>query len=314
MTDRLRIGITGARGFIGRHAVRHLAALGHEVHAYQRGPAVGVVPDAAAEAVSDEAAGPGAAPAPGVVIHRFEMPQWIEPHDFDQLDVLIHAAVAEYGPAHRDADEINRRGTARLIEIARERGTRLIFLSTLSAHDRARSHYGRNKLELERMFDPARDCVLRLGLVLGDGGLFGGMVDVIRGAAVIPLPDGGRQPIQTLDLEDLLSVLERVATDGIAGRYELATAEVYTMRKLYQNVIARLGFRRTLLPVPLGLVGFGVGLLETLRIPFSINSENVLGLAALRAFDNAKDLEALGLRPRSLSQSVERLLAAPVPP
>jgi nucleoside-diphosphate-sugar epimerase len=305
MTDRRRIGITGARGFIGRHAVQHFAALGHEVHAYQR---------AAATVVPDQTAGPGAAYAPGVVIQHFEMPERIEPPDFDGLDVLIHAAVAEYGPAHRDADEINRRGTARLIEIARDRGTRLIFLSTLSAHDRARSHYGRNKLELERMFDPARDCVLRLGLVLGDGGLFGGMVDVIRGSAVIPLPDGGRQPIQTLDLEDLLTVLEQVAMRGTTGRYELATAEVYTMRELYQTVIERLGVKRTLMPVPLGLVGFGVGLLETLRIPFSINRENVLGLAALRVFDNAKDLEALDIRPRSLRQSVERLLAAQVGP
>ncbi|HTM56827.1 MAG TPA: NAD-dependent epimerase/dehydratase family protein [Candidatus Udaeobacter sp.] len=295
MNERLRVGITGAGGFIGSHAVRRFASLGHDVHAYQRG------------------APPGRPPSMGVAVHRFEMPDRIEPADFDGLDVLIHAAVVEYGPRHRDADDVNRRGTSRLIEIARERETRLVFLSTLSAHDRARSHYGRNKLELERLFDPARDAVLRLGLVLGDGGLFGGMVDLIRGASLIPLPDGGRQPIQTLDLEDLLTVLERVAMRRIAGRYELATAEVHTLRELYQAVIDRLGVKRTLVPVPLGLVGFGVAILESLGIPFSINRENVLGLAALRAFDNAGDLERLGIAPRSLRQSVERLLPEPAP-
>ena len=288
---RLRVGITGARGFIGRHAVRRFAAHGHDVHAYQR----------------DATAAPG---TPGVIVHRFEMPGAIEPREFQGLDVLIHAALVEYGPAHRDADRINREGAARLIEIARAQNTRLIFLSTLSAHAAARSHYGRSKLEIERLFDPARDCILRLGLVLGEGGLFGSMVEMIRGASVVPLPDGGRQPIQTLWMEDLLDGLERVATRGVAGTYDLATAEVYTMRELYETVIAGLGVKRTLVPVPLALVGLGVATLEALRIPFGINSENVLGLRALRAFDNARDLERLGMKPMGLKESVNRLLPA----
>ena len=83
----LRIGITGAGGFIGRSAVARFAAGGHEVHAYQR----------------------GATPAPpaGAIVHRFEMPDAIDPGSFDGLDVLIHAALVEYGPAHRDADRVN---------------------------------------------------------------------------------------------------------------------------------------------------------------------------------------------------------------
>jgi nucleoside-diphosphate-sugar epimerase len=286
---KLRVGITGARGFIGRHAVESFAARGFETHAYQR----------------------AAAPSPfaGVTVHRFEMPDAIDERSFEGLGVLIHGALVEYGPAHRDADRVNLAGAERVIAIARHHGTRLIFLSTLSAHDGARSHYGLNKLELERRFDPARDCILRLGLVLGNGGLFGGMVDAIRGSQFVPLPDGGRQPIQTLWMGDLLDVLERVATRAVTGRYDLATSEVYTMRELYQSLIDGLGVKRTLVPVPLALVGFGVSVLETLRIPFSINRENVLGLQCLRAFDNVSDLAALELKPLSLRESVAKLLA-----
>ena len=284
---RVKIGITGASGFIGRHAVRRFAERGHEVHAFQR------------------SAG-GAHPA-GVITHRFEMPRGIEPRDFAGLDVILHGAVAEYGPAHRDSDDVNREAAKRLIEIARRGGTRLIFLSTLSAHPAARSHYGRSKLELEGMFDPTRDTILRLGLVLGDAGIFGSMVEMIRNASFVPLAGGGR-PIQTIWMEDLLDVLERVATQGIAGRYEIATSEVDTMRGLHEAIATGLGVKRTFVPVPLGLIGLAVATLEALRVPFPIRSENVEGLRALRAFDNAKDLERLGLRPRSMRETVAGLL------
>ena len=294
MTDpRLRIGITGASGFIGRHAVARFAARGAAVTAFQR---VGAT-----------------APPAGVRLAPYRMPGPLEAAEFKGLDVLLHTALVEFGPTHRDADRVNRESVDTLIEMARAEGARIIFLSTLSAHDRAESHYGRGKLELERRFDLARDAVLRLGLVLGNGGLFGGMVNLIRSASVIPLPDGGRQPIQTLWMEDLLDVLERVATRAIAGRFDVATAEVYTMRRLYQAVMDALGLRRMLVPIPLGLIQAGVATLEALHVPFSINSENVLGLKHLRAFDNRADLAALGLAPLGLEASIQRLLEANAP-
>ena len=289
MTEsRLRVGVTGASGFIGRHAIARFAERGHAVRAFQRSNAA-----------------PAAA---GVTVTPFDMRGPIEPDAFRGLDVLIHTALVEYGPAARDADRVNRECAERLIALARANAMRLVFLSTLSAHEFARSHYGRSKLEIERLFDPARDTVLRLGLVLGAGGLFGSMVEMIRGARVIPLPDAGRQPIQTLWMGDLLDTLERVVERRLAGRFEVATAEVYTMRELYRAVIAGLGVKRTLVPVPLALVGAGVALLEALRVPFGINSENVLGLKQLRAFDNAGDLTALELAPISLEASVRELL------
>ena len=136
------------------------------------------------------------------------------------------------------------------------------------------------------------------------------MVELIRGARVIPLPDGGRQPIQTLWMGDLLEAIENVLERGIAGRYELADPPVHTMRELYETVIRAMGVERRLVPVPLGLVGAGVAVLEALRVPFGIRRENVLGLKALRAFDTAGSMAALGIEhPVSLEESVRRALA-----
>ncbi len=287
----LRIGITGATGFIGRHLVAHFAARGDAVVAFQRRVSVPA--------------------ARGVVVRPFTLPEGPDPAHLAGLEWLVHGALVEYGPRTPDADAINRAGAQRVLAAARAHGTRVVFLSTLSAHPAAESHYGRSKLELEGLFDPARDTVLRLGLVLGHGGLFGSMVEVLHAARVVPLPDGGRQPIQTLWMGDLCAAVANVVDRGLAGSYDVAAPAVHTMRGLYESVLRGLGVRRTLIGVPLPLVTLGVSVLEALHVPFSIHRENVLGLKQLRAFDTAPSMAALGIaRPVGLEEAVRRLLEA----
>jgi len=287
-----RIGVTGASGFIGRHLVRRFAADGDTVVAFQRRV-------------------PESAPVSGVTVRPFALPDGFDPADFAGLDVVVHGALVEHGPGAPDSDAINRAGVERVIAAARTHGARLIYLSTMSAHPRAVSHYGRNKLELEGRFDPARDAVLKLGLVLGDGGLFGSLASLLRDARIVPLPGGGRQPIQVLWMGDLEDAVRHVIDRGVTGTYAVADPEVRTMRELDEAICRGLGVTRRFVPVPLGLVEAGAAMLEVLRVPFPIRRENVLGLRALRAWDNAADMKALGIdRPVGLDEAVGRLFAA----
>jgi len=48
---------------------------------------------------------------------------------------------------------------------------------------------------------------------------------------------------------------------------------------------------------------------EGLRIPFPVSSENLLGLECLRAADTARDLEKLGVRARPTEASLDEALA-----
>ncbi|HEY2956437.1 MAG TPA: NAD-dependent epimerase/dehydratase family protein [Candidatus Eisenbacteria bacterium] len=286
------VGVTGAAGFIGRRLVERFGARGWAVRAFQR-----------------SAAGPDSAE---VSYRAFRLPDRVREEDVAGLDALVHAAVQIWGPGHTDADAVNLEGTRRVIAAARRHGVRLVFLSTLSAHPEAVSHYGRNKLEVEALFDPARDAILRLGLVLDRrGGLFGGMVETLRGSRIVPLVDGGRQPIQTLAMDDLLTLIERVIANGIAGRFDVATPRVYRMRDLYDAILRASPRRPWLVPVPLGAVLFGATLLERLRIPSPVTRENVLGLRCLKAFDTAPDLARLGVTLEPLESCAARLLAEP---
>jgi nucleoside-diphosphate-sugar epimerase len=289
-TAGLKLGITGATGFIGSRAVEHFAARGDAVRAFRR---------------SVE----GPPPVPGVTLCAFRMPDLMNESDFEGLDALIHTAVQMWTRARPEADAVNLEGARRLIDAARARNVHLVYLSTLSAHDGAESHYGRNKLAVEALFDPDRDCILRLGLVMDrKGGLFGRIVDTLRSSRVVPLVDGGRQPIQTLALDDLLRILERIVDRRIAGRYEVATPQVHRMRDLYEAILSGTPRRPLLVPVPLGLVAFGAGLFERLRIPAPVTRESVLGLKCLRAFDTAPDLARLGVELEPMDACARRLL------
>jgi NADH dehydrogenase len=243
------------------------------------------------------------------------MPDQINHADFAGIEVVVHAALMEYTPKTRDADAVNREGTRRVMEAAREHGARVVFLSTLSAHEDAASHYGRSKLELERMFEPSRDCILRLGLVLGRGGLFTSITELLKTGRVVPLPGGGKQPLQILYMDDFLKIVANVVEQHITGRFEVAAPTVYTMRELYESVIRNLGVKPMLLPVPLWIVELGVTALEVLGIPFPIRRENVLGLKCLRAFDTVGSLRTLGLdQAVPLEDSVRRLLSSQANP
>jgi hypothetical protein len=84
------------------------------------------------------------------------------------------------------------------------------------------------------------------------------------------------------------------------------------MRDLYAAVMRGAGVSPRLVSVPIGLVELGASALEALRIPFPIRRENVLGLSALRAFDTAESMRALGIeRPVAMEEAVRRLFAAP---
>lgn len=145
--------ITGANGFIGSALVRHFSGRGWRVLALCR-------------AARDQR------PVSDVTFREFSLPDGIRDEDFEGGEVLIHCAYVQHSRRCPDSDAVNTRGTERLLALSRTHGyAKFVFLSSLSAHDGAESHYGRHKRELEKIFDPRRDLIVRPGLTLGNGGL-----------------------------------------------------------------------------------------------------------------------------------------------
>ncbi len=252
--------ITGANGFIARHLAAVLRAAGWRVLGTSRQDA----------AVAD--------------FHRIYRKRLgdglADVFAEEPVDAIVHAALDAGSAAYAT----NVEGTTRWLREAAAAGVGTqIFLSSLSADAQASSDYGRAKHALEQRFLAAGQIVFRLGVVVGDGGMFARMVDSVRRSPVVPLLDNGAQLIYVLGIDFLCAVVrDTIASDGqgLRGRaWNLQQPTPYPLRAVLQAICAAYHLRRVFLPLPARPL---VGLLQLfekqalVRLP--ISSVNVQGL------------------------------------
>jgi nucleoside-diphosphate-sugar epimerase len=285
------VAVTGAGGFVGRHLCRHFLARGCTVRGLVRDP------------------GRAAHLEPGVELFECDLPDRIDAAGFDGVEVLIHCAYTSRFVSLAEARRVNEDGSARVLAASREAGVkRFVFVSSTSAHPQARSYYGKSKLAVEGRLDPTRDLIIRPGLVLGaDGGLFQRLVASLRRSGVLPLFGGGRQPVQTVHIDDLCVAMERAVERRLTGPYVVAEPRGLPLRELLQLTAQKLGRRAIPVPLPASPVLACLRITEALRIPLPISSENVLGALSLREQPSADDLKAIGIVLRTAEESLNGL-------
>lgn len=281
---QLNILLTGASGFIGRHLLSALLEAGHSVVALARKPPTG-----------DS--------RPGVRWVRHLMPNDLPPECFAQRpDVLIHLAHQTSGGSPEQLFATNGIGSERIFSACRDHAvSKVVYFSSLSARDDARSLYGQSKRLIEKSLHPKKDLVLRPGLVMGDGGLAERLTQTMRRFRLVPLLFGSRRTVQRIEVADLCLGTVRALELGLSGTLNLAEDPPITVRELYQDLARRAGVRAWLVPVPAGPVLRLLRWLERRGVQLPISSENLLGLEALRAVPSAADLQKLGLLQRAPS-------------
>jgi len=283
--------VTGAAGFIGQALCRTLAQRGLRVRALVRDPG-------AVEAGADRA--------------RCVLPDGIDAATLAGVDVLVHAAWAtrETDPAR--ARRVNEDGTARLLGIARDAGVpSCVFVSSIAARADAPSYYGRSKFAAERFFDGARDLVVRPGLVLGAAGQ--GLFQQLLGAAerlhVVPLFAGGRQPLQTVHVDDLCAAVAAALERGITGTVAVAEPEPIAMRDFLRAMVRLRGIRCLFVPLPFAPMLAALRVAERAGVTLPLRSESLLGLAGMQRVAVEADLARLGVAVRPALESLRAILA-----
>jgi len=283
------VAISGAGGFIGRRLTRRLRAAGHRVIGIARRAVDPAEVDVAIEGVLGESL------APALARYRPE--------------VVVHAAHAS-GP---DAYQRNVEGTWRWFGEAREAGARLqILLGSLSADAAAASDYGRAKAELERRFLSGGGGVLRLGLVVGNGGMFARMERSLR-RWLVPLPDGGRTPVELIGVDAVCEVLmHAVEATGppLAGRALAPNQpDPPTLRALLLAIRRHYRHRALLVPVPSRALLAAVVALERIGLRLPVDSANLRGLRRADGRGQHSDHAEFGLPVESLDELVARAAA-----
>ena len=210
----MRVFITGVTGFLGSSLASHLSALRHEI----RGTSTG--------AANPSRGGEGGS----TFRHRLGQP--VDDAMFTGVDAVVHAA-HDLSPGSR---RTNVEGTIALAEAARSRGVgRQIFISSYSAHPGALSEYGQTKGDLQAWFLAAGLTVAQPGLVIGRGGLYARIAEVVKTRRVVPVVSPGAL-VPVIALGDFNQSLAALIESPQAGLVRLYLDERVTMRRLMREI------------------------------------------------------------------------------
>jgi dTDP-4-dehydrorhamnose reductase len=245
--DKPHLLIIGARGFLGQHLAHQAATAFHVVEADLpaadwKGLAIDVTSQRSIEAGFQQA-------APDVV--------------------ALLAAVSDIDTCESRpelAEEINVRGTARVVEACAKTGARLVFTSSAAVFDGTRhgyresnaptpvSVYGRTKARAEELVSRALPLaiILRLALVVGfarDRGtnaMLNKLAEKLRAGQSVSFPNFEyRNPIDAPTLARFM--LELLQLPAAGGIFHVGASEPISRFELGLKLAERLGFSRDLI-------------------------------------------------------------------
>jgi len=284
----MNIFITGVNGFIGSHLAKHLRAKGNKIYG------------GSAKTVARPDLKPVLSGCSRLLLGRD-----FDPGIFKNIDVLIHCA---YSYERKNIKSTNIEGTKKWFYAGRDMGVkRHIFLTSYSAKPGSKSDYGFIKYELETFFLQEKQLVVRPGLVLGNGGIFRKMSQVLKRFPVIPLLDGGSYDVPIISVEAVCRAIEKILSNPGPVQYQLFQEELVSMKHLLREMKRQAGARCFFLPIPSFFPLLFLRTLETLRIPFPIKSGSLIALKENQELAHTSSLEQLGIRDKPLSEILENI-------
>lgn len=255
----IKVGITGASGYIGSFLMDFFAKQGWEVFALGRN-------------IKNQKSN----------FIKFELGQKCHDLDLSQLDYLIHCAYDFSPKDYETIQEINLEGSLELFKAAKAQGVKkIINFSTTSAYSEAVSNYGRVKYELEGKARQYGVITVRPGLVFSKqaGGIVGSLQKLVAKLHFIPMIGSGNQKFYPCHVEDLALLLEYLLKNKEIVATEvpiIAAAEMpITFKEVIQAIANSYEKKVLLLPVPYNLMMMGLKMVETLNLKLGLRSDSL---------------------------------------
>jgi NADH dehydrogenase len=254
------VTVYGGSGFVGRHVVRALVKRGHRVRVAVRRPdlaghlqplgRVGQIHAVQAnlrDAASVEAAARDA-------------------------DALVNLVGVLFERGKQRFEIVHARGAEIVAQTAAKFGVPLVHGSALGADQNSPAAYARSKAEGERLVLAAapQATIMRPSIVFGpEDSFFNRFAGLARISPALPLIGGGKTRFQPVFAGDVATAVAD-AVDGKAKPgtiYELGGPEIRTFRELMEFMLAVIGRRRLLLPLPFPIAKLQASILGLLPKP-----------------------------------------------
>lgn len=268
----MKVFITGVTGFLGRSIARHFLAEGHRIAGSSRRDVT----------------------IPGVEIVRAELGDRIAPAVFTDCDGIIHAA----HDFARDRMNVNIEGTLMIRDAAKQAGVhQQLFLSSYSARPDTESEYGRTKYRLEQSFTEPGSAIARLGLIIGNGGLFARQRAALLRTAVVPVigsgGGAGEDPVAVIALSHALAAIEVILRTRVPGPQNLFYEPRPTMKEFVKAIKQHAGQRPRFLPVGPRFAMIAVKIAKAIGLAIPVDPEQIRALQLNKRSEWRSDLPVL---------------------
>jgi uncharacterized protein YbjT (DUF2867 family) len=284
----MRIAVTGANGFVGRHLIARLQLRRHDVRAL------------VSERPGSERELPGG--GVGMDVRRADVrrPQTLL-GAFDGMDALVHTVAVPTERKQRFA-EVNVAGVAHVVEEARRAGVaRIVHMSAIGADPASPYPYLRSKGRGQALVTGAGipHVILRPSLLFGEGDDFFPRLRFSLYFPIVPVPGDGKARFQPVHVDDiaqaLVAALER---SDLTGVHEVGGPEVVTYDDMLEETMRGSGIRRPRVHVPVLLMKPAAFLMSVLPDP-PVTTDQLDLLAAENTPKNNALEPVFGVRPRS---------------
>ena len=293
----MRVAVTGANGFVGRHAIARLLLGGHEVRAL-----ISERPGAEKEL-------PGGGTNVDVRRADVRKPESLR-GAFDGVDAVIHTVAVPTERKQRFA-EVNVAGVAHVVAEARRAGVRrIVHMGALGADTTSPYPYLRSKGEGEALVTGSgiAHVVLQPSLLFGEGDDFFPRLAFSLLFPVVPVPGDGKARFQPVHVDDIAqALLASVQRREIVGVHQIGGAEPVTYDEMLAETMRGTGKHRPTMQLPVPLMkpaAFAMGLVMS-DPPVTISQLDLL------AVDNTPRQNALepvfGVHPRPFKGALDYL-------
>jgi dTDP-glucose 4,6-dehydratase len=248
----MKIVVTGANGFLGRHVTRRLLAAGHSVVAFDRAG----TPVAGAEVVCGDV-----------------RDQPLVRLSLAQADAVVHAAFAPPQASTDDLWSVNVESARSVFAAARDAGVGQLVaisstvvertprrhpvsanapLSRLDAYRITRAAAEQALLEEAARAPGPRVALVRPATFVGRGqiGAFALQFEAIASGGRVPLLGGGRHRYQVIDVDDLAEGVAKLVELGGGGVFHFGAPAPDDVATMLSTVIDHAGTEAQLLRIP----------------------------------------------------------------
>ena len=241
----MRVAVTGANGFVGRHVIPQLLLRGHDVRAL-----ISERPGAEKEL-------PGSGGRP-VDVRRADVrkPETLR-GAFDGIDAVVHTVAVPTERKQKFA-EVNVAGVAHVVAEARRAGvSRIVHMGALRADPASPYPYLRSKGEGEALVTGSgiSHVVLQPSLLFGEGDDFFPRLAFSLAFPIVPVPGDGKARFQPVHVDDIAQALvAAIERREISGVHEIGGAEPVTYDDMLAETMRGTGKRRATLHLPVPLM------------------------------------------------------------